>query len=115
MGEKIIQAALPEQDGGVAVSSLSRARLFVTSWTVALKRPLSMGFPRRNIREWVAISFSRGNLPDPGIEPASPALAGSFSFFFKPLSHQGSPIQQDNKCKYAQEIGQRTELTSLPQ
>ena len=29
------------------------------------------------IREWVAISFSR-HLPNPGIEPASPALAGRF-------------------------------------
>ena len=26
------------------------------------------------ILEWVAISFSRGGLPDPGIEPGSPAL-----------------------------------------
>ena len=82
MGEKIIQAALPQLDGGVAVSSLSHARLFVTSWTVALQGPLSMEFPRKNIWEWVAISFSRGNLPDPGIEPTSPALAGRFSFFF---------------------------------
>ena len=29
------------------------------------------------ILEWVAISFFR-DLPDPGIEPASPALAGGF-------------------------------------
>ena len=29
------------------------------------------------ILEWVAISYSRG-LPDPGIEPTSPALAGGF-------------------------------------
>ena len=26
------------------------------------------------ILEWVAISFSRGQLPDPGIEPKSPGL-----------------------------------------
>ena len=35
-----------------------------------------------------------GDLPDPGIEPTSPAFAGGvffFFFFFKPLSHQGSP------------------------
>ena len=30
------------------------------------------------ILEWVAISFSREGLPDPGIEPASPALGGKF-------------------------------------
>ena len=33
-----------------------------------------MGFP---VLEWVAISFT-GDLPDPGIEPASLALAGGF-------------------------------------
>ena len=28
--------------------------------------------------EWIAISFSRGGLPDPGIKPAALALAGRF-------------------------------------
>ena len=32
---------------------------------------------KARIPEWVAISFSR-NLPGPGIEPMSPALAGRF-------------------------------------
>ena len=36
---------------------------------------------------WVAISSS-GGLPNPGMEPSSPALAGGFLS----LSHQGSPI-----------------------
>ena len=35
------------------------------------------GILQARILEWVAISFSR-DLPDPGIEPASPALAGGF-------------------------------------
>ena len=30
------------------------------------------------ILDWVALSFSMGNLLDPGIEPESPALAGRF-------------------------------------
>ena len=39
--------------------------------------PLSMGFPR--LKHWSGLPFpSPGNLPDPGIEPASPALAGRF-------------------------------------
>ena len=38
------------------------------------------------ILEWAAISFS-GDLPDPGIEPMSPALAGGFLT----AEHQGSP------------------------
>ena len=36
------------------------------------------GIFQARILEWVAISFS-GDLPDPGIEPTSPALAGRFS------------------------------------
>ena len=32
------------------------------------------GILQARILEWVAISFSRGQFPDPGIEPRSPAL-----------------------------------------
>ena len=32
------------------------------------------GILQARILEWVAISFSRGSIPDPGIEPRSPAL-----------------------------------------
>ena len=35
------------------------------------------GTSHARILEWVAISFS-GDLPDPGMEPTSPALAGGF-------------------------------------
>ena len=35
------------------------------------------GILQARILEWVAFSSSR-DLPDPGIEPVSPALAGSF-------------------------------------
>ena len=50
---------------------------FATPWPIALQAPLSMGFPRQEYcRE---LSFpSPGDLPDPGIKPASPALAGGF-------------------------------------
>ena len=53
-------------------------RLFATPRTVAHQAPLSMGFSRQEY--WCGLPFfSSGNLPDPGIEPASlmsPALAG---------------------------------------
>ena len=53
--------------------SLSRVRLFATLWTVARQAPLSMGFPRQEY--WSGLSFpSPGDLPNPGIEPSSPAL-----------------------------------------
>ena len=54
----------------VKVKSLSRVRLFVTPWTVA---PLPMGFSRQEY--WSGLQLpSPGDLPNPGIEPGSPAL-----------------------------------------
>ena len=46
---------------------------FVTPWTVAHQAPLFMGFPRQEC--WSGLPFpSPGDLPNPGIEPRSPAL-----------------------------------------
>ena len=57
----------------VKVKSLSPVRLFKTPWTVAYQAPLSMGFSRQEY--WSGLSFpSTGDLPNPGIEPRSPAL-----------------------------------------
>ena len=55
------------------VKSLSNVPLFATSWTVAYQAPPSMGFSRQEY--WSGLPFpSPGDLPDPGIEPGSPAL-----------------------------------------
>ena len=52
---------------------LSRVRLFVTPWTVTYQAPLSMGFSGQEY--WSGLPFpSPGDLPNPGIEPRSPAL-----------------------------------------
>ena len=64
----------------------------LTQWylTVACQPPLSMGFPRQEYRSGLPFP-SPGELPDPGIEPespASPALAGGF-FTTKP---PGKPV-----------------------
>ena len=61
-------------------SCFSCAQLFVTLWTVARQAPLSMGFSRQEYRNELPCPLP-GDLPDPGLEPASlksPALAGSF-------------------------------------
>ena len=62
------------------LSHFSRIGLSVTPWTVACQAPLSMGFSRHEY--WRGLSFpSPGDLPDPGIKPASPispVLAGRF-------------------------------------
>ena len=49
----------------------------VTPWTVACQAPRSMGFSRQEY--WRGLPFpTPGNLPDPGVEPASLAMAGWF-------------------------------------
>ena len=50
---------------------------FPTLWTVARQTSLSIGFSRQEY--WYGLPFpSPGDLPDPGIEPVSPVLAGGF-------------------------------------
>ena len=62
---------------GEWVKSLSHVWLFATSWTVAYQAPLSMGFSRWEY--WSGLPFpSPGDLPNPGLEPRSFALAGRF-------------------------------------
>ena len=59
---------------------LSRVRLFVILWTVAHQAPLPMEFSRQEYCSGLPFP-SPGDLPDPGIEPASltsPALASGF-------------------------------------
>ena len=57
------------------VKLLSRVRLFATPWTVAYQAPQSMEFSRQEY--WSGLPFpSPGDLPNPGIEPGSPALQG---------------------------------------
>ena len=54
------------------MKSLSCVRLFATPWTVAYQAP-STGFSREEY--WSGLPFpSPEDLPDPGIEPGSPAL-----------------------------------------
>ena len=54
----------------VVVLLLSCVRLFATPWTVDCQASLSMGFPRQEY--WNGLPFpSPGDLPNPGIEPAS--------------------------------------------
>ena len=57
------------------VQLLSCTLFFATPWTAACQAPLSMGFSRQEF--WSGLPFpSLGDLPGPGIEPASPALVG---------------------------------------
>ena len=74
----------------VVVQLLSCVQLFVIPWTVGHQVPLSMGFPRQEY--WSRLQFpSPEDLPNPGVEPISPALASGF-FIAEP---PGKPICQN--------------------
>ena len=61
----------------VRAQPLICVRLFATPWTIAHQAPPSMGLSKQEY--WSGLPFpSPEDLPDPGIEPLSPALAGRF-------------------------------------
>ena len=69
----------------VKVKSLSRVQLFATPWTIAHQAPPSLEFSRQEY--WSGLPFpSPGDLPNPWIEPGSPALQADAL----PSEHQGS-------------------------
>ena len=85
-----------------------RVLLFASAWTVPLQA-LSMGFPRQEY--WSGLLFpSPGDLPNPGVEPASPAgQVGSLT-----RSHQGNPLYTlhlDNVLRqlYLNKVGEEME------
>ena len=62
----------------------------MTPWTVVCQASLFMGFPRQEY--WCGLPFpSPEDLPNPGIKPASPALAGGF-FTTEPPGKPTLPI-----------------------
>ena len=70
-----------------ALSHFSHVQLFVTPWPVARQAPLSMGFSRQEY--WSGLPrLPPGDLPDPGIEPRSPAWQVDSS----PSEPPGKPV-----------------------
>ena len=62
---------------------------FVTSWIIGCQASLSMGLFKQEY--WSKLPFPPpGDIPDPGIEPASLALVGGF---FTPSATLESPRQ----------------------
>ena len=77
---------------------LSHLRLFVTLWTVAHQAPLSMVFSRQ--KYWNKLPFpTPGDLPYPGIEPASHRLL-HWQVDSWLLHHLGSPISLQDAVNY---------------
>ena len=62
--------------------------LFATLWTVAYQAPLPLEFSRQEYWSGLPFPFS-GDLPNPGIEPGSPALQADTL----PSEPPGSPYE----------------------
>ena len=63
--------------GSTRTQLLSHVLLFATPWAIARQFPLSVEFSRQEY--WSGLPLPPpGDLPDPGIEPISPALSGEF-------------------------------------
>ena len=85
---------------------------FVIPWIVAWQASLSIGFPKKEY--WSGLPFpSPGDLPGPGIKPASPALAGQF-FTIEPPEKSYGVMKYSNKsivvmdaqlCEYNKNYG----------
>ena len=85
----------------VGIMLLSRSFIsdsFATPWTAARQAPLSVGFSRQEY--WSGLPFpSPGDLPNPGIKPMSPALAGGFFTIEppgKPSGHNSVDLLRDS-------------------
>ena len=70
----------------LSAGHFSSVQLFMTLRTVARQAPLSMGFSRQKYGSVLPFP-SPGDLPDLGMEPASPTLAGGFSTTEPPGKH----------------------------
>ena len=78
----------------VVAQSPSCALLFAVPWTVARRASLFMGFSRQEYCSGLPFPSPR-DLPDPGIEPRSPALQADTL----PLSHLGCRKDTSGKVK----------------
>ena len=77
-------------------------------WTVARQAPLSIVFPRQEY--WSGLPFpSPWDLPDPGIQPRSPALQVDSL----PLSHLGSPTPKVSTIQHIPVSFQRIIVAEL--
>ena len=87
MGTGFASLLKPTMKVKVKVKSLSPARLFVTPWIVACTKLLHP-WDFQGKKYWSGLPFpSPGNLPNPEIEPGSPALQADSL----PSDAQGKP------------------------
>ena len=82
-------------------SHLSRVQLCATPWTAAHQAPLSMGFSGQEYWSGVLVP-SPGDLPDPGMEPASlvspPLGSGFFTTSLTKMKSEWSRVESNFCC-----------------
>ena len=78
----------------------SHVRLTVTPWTAACQAPLSMEFSRQEYWSGLPCPLS-GDLPNPGIEPRSPALQADYSPSESSGKPRGSSQPREDFISYA--------------
>ena len=84
---------------GIHAQSLSHVWLYETPWTVACQAPLFMGFSRQAY--WSGLPCPPpGDLPDPGIEPVSPALASRFFTVWKTVYVSEEKVTVDASVRW---------------
>ena len=81
------------QMGGFPLRLSLYCLAFVTPWTEGHQAPLSMGFSRQEYWSGLPVP-SPGDLPNPGTEPTSSALAGRF-FTSEPSAKPLSQLEKD--------------------
>ena len=85
------------------VQSLSCVQLFYNPMDCSLQAPLSMRFPRQEY--WNRLSFpSPGDLPNPGMEPTSPVLAGRFFNTEPPQKPSFTKLTTSNTSQQRQDL-----------
>ena len=86
-------------------SYFSHVQLFATPWTVAHQAPLSMGFSRQEF--WSGLPRPLPcHLPNPGIEPRSPALQAD-SLPSEPPANPPTVLAKSNKNRLALELKEK--------
>ena len=100
------------KDACMHAQSLSHVWLFVTLWTVAHQALLSMGFSQQEY--WNRLPFPPPvDLPEPGIESASPVLADRFFNTVPPGKPKGKMNEPQTKEVYEKFCGLWTQAELL--
>ena len=95
------------------LSRFSRVQLFGTPWTAARQTPLSMGFSRQEY--WSGLPCpDPGDLPDPGIKPASPTSPTLAGGFFTSRATWEAPLKPICSLKRRTDIGFCSRNIPLP-